>query len=167
VNVRPLIRLYPERWRERYGEEFAALVASEPPRVRLVLDVLVGALDAWLAPQSHWAGAATRPSGGGGGGSVMRILTCRSSGLSPAEQVRGAVLLIAATVAISASYIAVNRMFGENLWLEALGIAVFPFALVIATLQRPLRRHALATRLVLGAILFALVYLLSLAGAWL
>ena len=26
-----LLQLYPARWRERYGEEFGAVLASQPP----------------------------------------------------------------------------------------------------------------------------------------
>lgn len=46
-----LLRLFPSAWRTRYGDEFLALLESEPPRPRLVLDVLLAALDAWLRPQ--------------------------------------------------------------------------------------------------------------------
>jgi hypothetical protein len=41
-----LLRLYPPRWRERYGEEFAALLAASPAGPRLLIDVLRGAVDA-------------------------------------------------------------------------------------------------------------------------
>jgi hypothetical protein len=44
--VSPLLRLYPRRWRDRYGEEFAALLAESRPGPRLLADVLRGALDA-------------------------------------------------------------------------------------------------------------------------
>ncbi len=46
-----LLRLYPARWRERYGEEFDAVLASQRASVGLVLDVLGGAIDAHLYPQ--------------------------------------------------------------------------------------------------------------------
>ena len=34
-----LLRLYPRRWRERYGEEFEELLAQRPPSVRHRLDI--------------------------------------------------------------------------------------------------------------------------------
>ena len=46
-----LLRLYPRRWRERYGEEFEELLAERPPSVRHRLDIVRGALDAHLHPQ--------------------------------------------------------------------------------------------------------------------
>jgi hypothetical protein len=43
-----LLRLYPARWRTRYGDEFAALLAERPLGPFDVGDVLLGALDAQL-----------------------------------------------------------------------------------------------------------------------
>jgi hypothetical protein len=43
-----LLRLYPTRWRARYGDEFAALLAERPLGPFDVADVLLGALDAHL-----------------------------------------------------------------------------------------------------------------------
>ena len=46
-----LLRLYPRPWRERYGEEFEALLADRPPTLRHQLDIVRGALDARLHPE--------------------------------------------------------------------------------------------------------------------
>lgn len=43
MRLSPLIRLYPERWRRRYGEEFGDLLEQERPSVRLLADLLRGA----------------------------------------------------------------------------------------------------------------------------
>src|SRR5512141_1521494 len=43
-----LVRLYPARWRERYGDEFAVVLADRPLGPFDVADVLLGALDAHL-----------------------------------------------------------------------------------------------------------------------
>jgi hypothetical protein len=43
-----LLRLYPARWRARYGDEFEALLAERPLGPFDVADVLLGALDAHL-----------------------------------------------------------------------------------------------------------------------
>jgi hypothetical protein len=39
-----LVRLYPSRWQDRYGEEFEALLEDRTPRPRDAFDVLLGAL---------------------------------------------------------------------------------------------------------------------------
>jgi len=43
-----LLRLYPPRWRARYGDEFAAVLEERPLGPFDVADVLLGALDAHL-----------------------------------------------------------------------------------------------------------------------
>ena len=46
-----LLHLYPARWRERYGEEFRAVLAGQRASLGLFFDVLGGAVDAHLHPQ--------------------------------------------------------------------------------------------------------------------
>jgi hypothetical protein len=46
-----LLRLYPEIWRERYGEEFTALLEQCRLSPMMLFDVLLGALDARIEPQ--------------------------------------------------------------------------------------------------------------------
>ena len=43
-----LLRLYPARWRARYGDEFAAVLESRPLGPFDVVDILLGAVDAHL-----------------------------------------------------------------------------------------------------------------------
>lgn len=45
-----LLSLYPEAWRERYGEEMSALLDDAPPSLTASLDLLCGALTAHLRP---------------------------------------------------------------------------------------------------------------------
>jgi protein-S-isoprenylcysteine O-methyltransferase Ste14 len=45
-----LLRLYPRAWRDRYGEELAALLEDRPAGPFDVIDLVLGALDAHL----HW-----------------------------------------------------------------------------------------------------------------
>jgi hypothetical protein len=52
MTTRWLVRLYPRAWRERYGEEFLALLEERrASSVGNLFDVAFGALDAWLEPQ--------------------------------------------------------------------------------------------------------------------
>jgi hypothetical protein len=50
MRVSSLVRLYPGAWRRRYGDEMEALLEDRRPTVRERLDLLRGALDAWLHP---------------------------------------------------------------------------------------------------------------------
>jgi hypothetical protein len=52
MKPRTLLRLYPRPWRERYGDEFVALLEKEGTGPRVVTSVLAGAFDAWMSPRS-------------------------------------------------------------------------------------------------------------------
>jgi hypothetical protein len=49
--VSALIRLYPRAWRERYEDEFLALLEARPPTIGDRLDIVRAALDARMHPQ--------------------------------------------------------------------------------------------------------------------
>jgi hypothetical protein len=51
--IRLLVRLYPRRWRDRYGDEFEELLESEGLRPAVVADVLLHALRARLDVRRH------------------------------------------------------------------------------------------------------------------
>jgi hypothetical protein len=48
-----LLGLYPATWRERYGDELAALLEDRPPSIADRLDIVRGASDAWIHPENH------------------------------------------------------------------------------------------------------------------
>jgi len=51
MNPRWILRLYPRAWRERYGEEVDALLASYPATWRILIDLLIGVAHEWVAPK--------------------------------------------------------------------------------------------------------------------
>jgi hypothetical protein len=59
-----LVRFYPARWRERYGEEIADLLATEPPSVPRAVDMLGGLIDAHLHPELVHSALAAVPAAG-------------------------------------------------------------------------------------------------------
>ncbi len=52
--VRSLLRLYPSRWRNEYGEELEALLRSEPLTARVIVDVLLSAARQHLRYDEPW-----------------------------------------------------------------------------------------------------------------
>jgi len=48
---RLLLRLYPSAWRRRYETEIGAVLLERPPSLRDRIDLIRGAVDAWLHPQ--------------------------------------------------------------------------------------------------------------------
>jgi hypothetical protein len=56
-----LVRLYPAAWRNRYEEEFLALLEARPPTVGDRFDIVRGAVDARLHPQVREADQPREP----------------------------------------------------------------------------------------------------------
>lgn len=110
-----LLSLYPEAWRDRYGEEMSALLDQTSPSVTATLDLLRGALTAHLRPLAISAPTARAR------GTLVHVLGCFivfcvfGSGFAkttenydhtehahPLLGVSHSVILIAAVVAVSA-----------------------------------------------------------------
>ena len=72
------IRLYPPAWRRRYGRELAELLAAQPASFRTAVDLVAGAVDAWLNPQSSTAVMAANAKEAGA--MVAKMLKLRSAG---------------------------------------------------------------------------------------
>ncbi len=53
--ARLLLGLYPQAWRERYLTEVMALVEEDPPGLRGLTTLVVGAADAHLRPAGNWS----------------------------------------------------------------------------------------------------------------
>jgi hypothetical protein len=66
VKAVSLVRLYPPAWRRRYGDEMLALLEVVPLRARERLDLVRGALDAWLHPPTPSRVPAIAALAGGG-----------------------------------------------------------------------------------------------------
>jgi hypothetical protein len=66
MTAQQLVRFYPRRWRERYAEEFVETVGRKALNPQQVIDIIGGALDAWISFKSTKAKAQTE-----GGGEVM------------------------------------------------------------------------------------------------
>jgi hypothetical protein len=93
-----LLRLYPRAWRDRYGDEFLALLGDQRLPARSVVDVVAGALDARLA-RGRSLLAATR-SDFEGGAAVLQTLreACQHPNpVSPRDARIGAAVMIGLT----------------------------------------------------------------------
>ena len=83
MRAEHLVRLYPRRWRDRYGDEFLATTGHERLSTRHVVDIAFGAIDAWLSRE-------------------MRPFACarERTSVTPRDGVIGAVVMLAAAAII-------------------------------------------------------------------
>ena len=95
-----LLRFYPARWRERYGEEIADLLATEPPSVRRAVDLLRGLIDAHRHPELVDSALAALPAAGERSaemrtrGAGLGLLVLRCSQLSSRRRLLLRVVLV-------------------------------------------------------------------------
>jgi hypothetical protein len=104
MTAQALIHLYPRAWRDRYGEEFVAAVGNAPLHVQQVVDIVSGAIDAWLSSDVR---RATDAAGGARkGGTTMSAFSfvCRDSRLryTTRDALAGAGVMLLIVVALSA-----------------------------------------------------------------
>ena len=115
-----LLRLYPARWRERYGEEFGAVLASQRATPGLVLDVFAGAIDAHLYPQIHpqIQDSYSKQGKGDEMGNTMTLQMlqrCAAGGpkLSPSERRIASRLSILSALVMAILYLVLTKIYRE------------------------------------------------------
>ena len=116
-----LIRLYPPAWRRRYGRELAELVATQPASFRTAIDLVVGAVDAWLNPQSSTVAMAVDPKSEGAMVAKMLKLRCTGNGshYTGADALKAAGATIGGTLAMVLAVTWAMARYGKNDYLAA------------------------------------------------
>ena len=99
-----LLRLYPRAWRERYGEEFLATVGPEALGPQQVIDMVSGAIDAWLSADVRRATApASVARTGGGPMNVKALIACsKQARYTKRDALIGAGIMVAVTLILTA-----------------------------------------------------------------
>jgi hypothetical protein len=106
-----LLRLYPRAWRERYGEEFLAMVGDDPLTVQQVIDMVSGAIDAWLSADVRRATMAPGVAPSGGRPMLKSLLACERKQMraTTRDGLVAAGVMIGATLLFTLSGIAARR----------------------------------------------------------
>ena len=129
-----LLRLYPRAWRERYGEEFVATAGTGRLHPQQVIDIVSGAVDAWLSSDVHEATRTMGVAENGEGSMVAKSrLLCYPPTLrmTTRDSVIGAAVMIGGSVIFSALGIAARRS-GLDMSAETLLAIAFPGSLTLS-----------------------------------
>ncbi len=133
MTVQQLVRLYPRAWQARYGEEFVEMVGNNRLRVQQVVDIVSGAIDAWLSSDVRRATVAT--GGAREGGTVMSVqsLVCANSKAryTTRDALIGSVVMVLATLGFLVIGIAARRT-GFPASGEMLKGMAFPVSLLLS-----------------------------------
>ena len=122
-----LVKLYPPAWRRRYGRELTQLIATQPMSVTTAIDLVAGAIDAWMRPQSSAAVSVT--SGTEGATMLAKMMQLRCAGHGPtvtsADVWKSLMVTLGGTVVLTLFWIWANRRFAQNPYIDALGLMAY------------------------------------------
>ena len=119
-----LLKLYPPRWRRRYGEEFRDLVGTQRFSIGNTIDLISGAIDAWINPQLM----TMKPASGAGGEETMnaKYLTLRCAGFGPeitrADQWKSIAVTLGTTVILTAGWMWLHVRMRDNPYVDAFAL---------------------------------------------
>jgi hypothetical protein len=164
-----LLKLYPPRWRRRYGKEFVALIASQRFSFVTALDIIGGAIDAWTQPQSHLAARAAAQSEGD---TIMLAklmrLRCAGYGAQPstADALKGAGVILAATALSVLVAGWMQRQLVDPVYPQTLMSSGWLIAFVLSMPYTTLKGWPGRTLAIFIAVVLMMVVSLVLGGAW-
>jgi hypothetical protein len=121
-----LLGLYPPGWRRRYGTELHDLLASQPFSIGSAIDLLAGAIDAWLHPE-----LITRSEEPSKGETIMvaKLLHLRCAGFGPDVSVtdrrKSAATNIGGTLVLVLPWLWAVRQFHGNEYVIVLAPMVY------------------------------------------
>ena len=139
-----LLQFYPAPWRERYGEEFGAVLASQRASLGMVLDVLGGAIDAHLYPQIQ----NSQPIKEEDTMTLLMFERCSAGGpkLSPRDQRIASLFMILSALVMAVLYIALTKIYHSAPAVQAVGYASFPALCLVYGEAAYLRKRAWLTQ---------------------
>jgi hypothetical protein len=119
--LKGLLKLYPPRWRRRYGAEVAELIAMQRFSFGAAVDLIAGAIDAWLNPQLAAAGTADTK---GDGSMIARTMQLKCAGhgpkISAGDTGRATGIMLGGTLALTLLWMWMVTQFGKNDYVMAL-----------------------------------------------
>jgi hypothetical protein len=163
-----LFYLYPPEWRRRYGKEFVALIAPQRFSFFTVLDIIGGAIDAWIQPQSHLASPAPQPEGETTMLAKMMRLRCAGHGETPttADSVKGAAIILGGTLLCVIVATWMQRRSIAPVFAEALMSGGWLIAFVLSMPYTALKGWPARTQAVFMAVVMTVVGTLMFGGVW-
>jgi hypothetical protein len=159
-----LLRLYPPRWRRRYGDELGELIASQPFSIGTMLDLLVGAVDAWTHPGLVAPGT----SGSKGEGQMIaKTLRLGCAGYGPevtsSDKAKSAMVMLGGALTLTLLWLSAIWKVGGNAYLVALGPMAYLVPYLVSLQYTALKDRSTATQAILVtgiSIAFAMFLLL-------
>jgi hypothetical protein len=163
-----LLALYPPRWRRRYGDELRALIGSQPFTLHAVIDLIAGAIDAWLEPQKIPLQPETRPEGGVTMIGTMMKLGCAGSGgrVAPEDMRKSLAINLGGTLLLTAIWMTMHiRRIGDRTYVDTFSAMAYLVPYLISLRYTSLKGRSLRTQSIfIGGMILVLTLILATAG---
>jgi hypothetical protein len=170
MTVDSLLKLYPRAWRERYGGELVQLVGARALSAQQVIDILAGAVDAWVSPSVR--AAVRRPSSATAGkGAIMvrqLLLKCSSNNqlrMTTRDGLISAGVLLAVSLVFTAAGIYASRL-GYTTTAEVLKSIAFPGAMLLSMPFGVMKGQSRRTQFIVLAPALLLIALATVIATW-
>jgi hypothetical protein len=163
--VRWLLKLYPPRWRRRYEGELTELIAAHPFSLGAALDLLAGAIDAWLHPQ---LATAETPDSKGDVPMIARMMQLKCAGYGPdvtaSDKRKSVAVILAGTLALTPLWLWAQWR-QENVYALALAPMAYLFPYLLSLHYTSLKgRSARAQAIFIGGLGVALAAFFAAVG---
>jgi hypothetical protein len=136
-----LLRLYPPAWQRRYRREVESYLDAESRKIRTALDLIAGAIDAWLNP--NWIPERKEQ------GSERTMITASRCGpveISRAEAIRSGIWMLGVTFVLTATYVVLSKSLGPHITVEALLYSAFFIAFMVSSRYTYLKPYSRIAR---------------------
>jgi hypothetical protein len=165
-----LLRLYPPGWRRRYGAELGALVAAQSFSIGAAIDLLAGAVDAWLHPELI---TPTDADSNEEATMVVKLMQLKCAGGSPdvaaSDSLKSAAMNIGGTLILVLPWLWAVRQYHGNGYVMVLAPMTYILPFLLSLRYTSLRGRSGRTQAVfvtgLGTLLAAFLLVVAWIGA--
>ncbi len=161
-----LLGLYPPRWRRRYGDEFRALIGSQPFSLHATIDLIAGAIDAWLEPQKIPMPRDERQEGVTMIGAMMKLGCARTGVRVTREDAwKSLAVNLGGTLLLTALWMTLHIRLGDRTWVDSFSAMAFLVPYLFSLRYTSLKGRSLATQSIfIGGMILILTLILGTAG---
>jgi hypothetical protein len=162
-----LLALYPPRWRRRYGGELRALIGAQPFSLRTAIDLVAGAIDAWLEPQNIPMQPDARPEGVTMIGTMMKLGCAGSGGRVAREDARKSLAVnLGGTLLLTALWMTMHiRRLGDRTYVDSFSAMAFLIPYLFSLRYTSLKGRSPRTQTIfIGGTILMLTLILGTAG---
>jgi hypothetical protein len=165
-----LLKLYPPAWRRRYGAELAELIATHPRSLGTAIDLMAGAIDAWISPQSSTSVRSTAVEKGDQT-MLAKMIQLRCAGYGPnvtsSDVWKSLAVTLGGTVVLTLVWMWANRRLADNLFIESFALMAYLIPVLVGLRYTSLKGRPARVQAIFIIGLSVILMAISLLGTWL